>query len=143
MPEMPAKTPLAEAVSIGLKQRGFKFVGPTMVYAMMQANGMVNDHMVDCFRHDECNAIGQRLAWPWGGNAPVLAPQTHVKTTARGQAKRPGTLSGKVELASVASEKRSLSTIAQDEATPPRRRRLQRKSPSKSASVPLEVQGAT
>jgi DNA-3-methyladenine glycosylase I len=47
---VPAKTPLSEEVSRELKKRGFKFVGPTIVYAWMQAVGMVNDHATDCFR---------------------------------------------------------------------------------------------
>jgi DNA-3-methyladenine glycosylase I len=51
--ELPAKTPLAEAISKDLKGRGFRFVGPTIVYAHMQATGMVNDHLVGCFRHRE------------------------------------------------------------------------------------------
>lgn len=51
--EIPARTPLAESISQDLKQRGFRFVGPTIVYAHMQATGMVNDHLVDCFRHGE------------------------------------------------------------------------------------------
>jgi DNA-3-methyladenine glycosylase I len=49
--EVPAKTPDAEAMSRDLVRRGFRFVGPTICYAMMQATGMVNDHTVDCFRH--------------------------------------------------------------------------------------------
>ena len=51
--ELPAKTPLAEAISKDLTRRGFRFVGPTIVYAHMQATGMVNDHLVACFRHRE------------------------------------------------------------------------------------------
>jgi DNA-3-methyladenine glycosylase I len=51
--ELPAKTPLAEAISKDLKRRGFRFVGPTIVYAHMQATGMVNDHLVSCLRHRE------------------------------------------------------------------------------------------
>jgi DNA-3-methyladenine glycosylase I len=51
---VPAKTPLAEAVSKDLKARGFTFVGPTIVYAFLQATGVVNDHLVGCFRHAEC-----------------------------------------------------------------------------------------
>jgi DNA-3-methyladenine glycosylase I len=47
-----AKTPLSEAISADLKKRGFKFVGPVIVYAWMQAVGMVNDHTHDCFRRD-------------------------------------------------------------------------------------------
>ncbi len=53
MAEMPAKTPESEAMSKDMKQRGFNFVGPTIVYAHMQAVGMVNDHLVFCFRHKE------------------------------------------------------------------------------------------
>lgn len=51
--EVPAKTEVAETLSKDLKKRGFKFVGPTVVYAHMQATGMVNDHTTDCFRHKE------------------------------------------------------------------------------------------
>jgi len=53
MSEMPANTPLSDEISKDLKSRGFKFVGSTIVYAHMQAMGMVNDHTVDCFRHKE------------------------------------------------------------------------------------------
>ena len=49
--EIPASTELSTAISKELKQRGFTFVGPTIVYAFMQASGMVNDHLVDCFRY--------------------------------------------------------------------------------------------
>ncbi len=51
--EIPAKTDLSERVSKELKRRGFKFVGPTIVYAWMQAVGIVNDHAADCFRRKE------------------------------------------------------------------------------------------
>ena len=51
--EIPAKTPEAEALSRDLKKRGFSFVGPTICYAFMQAAGMVNDHLVTCFRYDQ------------------------------------------------------------------------------------------
>jgi DNA-3-methyladenine glycosylase I len=51
--EIPAKTPEAEALSRDLKKRGFRFVGPTICYAFMQAVGLVNDHLVECFRHGE------------------------------------------------------------------------------------------
>ena len=50
---IPANTPESEAMSKDLKQRGFKFVGSTICYALMQATGMVNDHTIDCFRHEE------------------------------------------------------------------------------------------
>jgi DNA-3-methyladenine glycosylase I len=49
--EVPAETPEARAMSKALKQRGFKFCGPTICYAFMQAVGMVDDHVIDCFRH--------------------------------------------------------------------------------------------
>ncbi len=51
--EIPAETPQSKAMSKALKGRGFRFVGPTICYAFMQAVGMVNDHVVDCFRHPE------------------------------------------------------------------------------------------
>lgn len=53
MKEVPANTPLSDTISKDLKKRGFKFVGTTVVYAHMQATGMVNDHLIDCFRHQE------------------------------------------------------------------------------------------
>ncbi len=51
--DVPARTPQSDAMSKDLKRRGFKFVGSTICYAFMQAAGMVNDHLVDCFRHAE------------------------------------------------------------------------------------------
>jgi DNA-3-methyladenine glycosylase I len=51
--EIPTKTAESEAMSQDLRQRGFKFVGPTICYAFMQAVGMVNDHTIDCFRYNE------------------------------------------------------------------------------------------
>ncbi|MDE2469136.1 MAG: DNA-3-methyladenine glycosylase I, partial [Bradyrhizobium sp.] len=51
---VPASTPLSIKVSKELAGRGFKFVGPTIVYAFMQATGMVNDHLVTCFCHETC-----------------------------------------------------------------------------------------
>ena len=53
MSEIPTNTPLSDKISKDLKSRGFKFVGSTIVYAHMQAMGMVNDHTTDCFRHKE------------------------------------------------------------------------------------------
>ena len=55
--QVPASTPLAEKLSKDLKKRGFRFVGPTIVYAHMQATGMVNDHLVSCHRHKACAAL--------------------------------------------------------------------------------------
>jgi DNA-3-methyladenine glycosylase I len=51
--EIPATTPLAQEMSKDLIRRGFRFIGPTIWYSHMQAVGMVNDHLVDCFRHSE------------------------------------------------------------------------------------------
>jgi DNA-3-methyladenine glycosylase I len=51
--ELPAKTKLSDKISDDLKKRGFKFVGSTIVYAHMQATGMVNDHIVSCYRNKE------------------------------------------------------------------------------------------
>jgi DNA-3-methyladenine glycosylase I len=51
--ELPAQTSESRAMSRELKRRGFNFVGPTICYAFMQATGMVNDHLIDCFRYDE------------------------------------------------------------------------------------------
>ncbi|MEH6649030.1 MAG: DNA-3-methyladenine glycosylase I [Motiliproteus sp.] len=55
MAEVPVSTPQSEAMSKDLKKRGFKFVGPTICYAFMQATGMVNDHLSSCFRHPPLN----------------------------------------------------------------------------------------
>lgn len=52
--EMPATTPLSETISKELKKIGFTFLGPTIIYAHLQATGLVNDHLVSCFRHAEC-----------------------------------------------------------------------------------------
>lgn len=57
MEELPAKTELAERISKDLRKAGFTFVGPTIVYAHMQATGMVNDHLVRCPRHRECAVL--------------------------------------------------------------------------------------
>ena len=56
MKEVPARTPESDAMSKDLQRRGFKFVGSTICYAFMQAVGMVNDHLVDCFRYADCRA---------------------------------------------------------------------------------------
>ncbi len=55
--EIPAETELSRKMSKALKAEGFNFVGPTIVYAFMQATGMVNDHLTGCFRHAECAAL--------------------------------------------------------------------------------------
>ena len=51
--DVPAETPVSRALSRELKRRGFRFVGPTICYALMQAVGMTNDHVVSCYRHAE------------------------------------------------------------------------------------------
>jgi DNA-3-methyladenine glycosylase I len=56
--KIPTKTPLSEEISAVLKKRGFKFVGPVIVYAWMQAAGIVNDHAVDCFRRTAPSTFG-------------------------------------------------------------------------------------
>ncbi|MSP33373.1 MAG: DNA-3-methyladenine glycosylase I [Rickettsiales bacterium] len=54
--EMPPKTEISEKICQDLKSRGFQFLGPTICYAYMQATGLVNDHIVTCFRHNEINS---------------------------------------------------------------------------------------
>jgi len=61
---VPAETPTSKAISKALKAEGFRFVGPTTVYAFMQATGMVNDHLVDCHRHEPCAALQRKLKIP-------------------------------------------------------------------------------
>ena len=58
--QVPAKTALSERVSKDLKAAGFKFCGPTIVYAWMQACGLINDHLTGCHRHTECRAMARR-----------------------------------------------------------------------------------
>ncbi len=55
--ELPASTPLSDTISKDMKKRGFNFVGSTIIYAHMQATGMVNDHITSCFRHAECREL--------------------------------------------------------------------------------------
>jgi DNA-3-methyladenine glycosylase I len=57
MASVPAQTDRSQAMSRDLERRGFNFVGPTICYAFMQATGMVNDHVVWCFRHAQCGAL--------------------------------------------------------------------------------------
>jgi DNA-3-methyladenine glycosylase I len=59
MAEVPAETAEARTMSKALKRRGFKFCGPTICYAFMQAVGMVDDHVVECFRHGVCATAGR------------------------------------------------------------------------------------
>lgn len=57
--DIPATSPESDAMSKDMKKRGFKFVGSTIMYAHMQATGLVNDHIVTCFRHKECRALAK------------------------------------------------------------------------------------
>lgn len=59
MKDVPAMTPLAEKISKDMKKRGFRFVGPTIIYAFMQACGLVNDHMIDCHRHEAVKKLAR------------------------------------------------------------------------------------
>lgn len=59
---VPLRTPKAEAISKDLLKRGFRFVGPVIVYSFMQAAGLTIDHLVDCFRYSECVSLAER---PW------------------------------------------------------------------------------
>lgn len=56
--ELPAETEISKTISKDMKKRGFSFVGPTIIYAHMQAAGMVNDHLITCFRHGELGGAG-------------------------------------------------------------------------------------
>jgi DNA-3-methyladenine glycosylase I len=62
--EIPAETELSRAIAKDLKSRGFKFCGPTIVYAFMQATGMVNDHLTSCPRHAACARLGRTPSNP-------------------------------------------------------------------------------
>ncbi|MEZ5923592.1 MAG: DNA-3-methyladenine glycosylase I [Hyphomicrobiaceae bacterium] len=64
MSEVPAETPVSKAISKRLKGLGFRFVGPTTVYAFMQATGMVNDHLVGCHRHAACARLARSFKMP-------------------------------------------------------------------------------
>ena len=64
--DVPAETPLSRTLSKMLRAQGYKFVGPVIVYAWMQATGQVNDHVVGCFRHDEVKSL-------WPGHPAVVA----------------------------------------------------------------------
>jgi DNA-3-methyladenine glycosylase I len=70
---VPAETPTSKAVSKALKAEGFRFVGPTTIYAFMQATGMVNDHLVSCHRHGPCADLQRRFK----------APAPHAQASAR------------------------------------------------------------
>jgi DNA-3-methyladenine glycosylase I len=69
MKEVPARTPESDAMSRDLRKRGFKFAGSTICYAFMQAVGMVNDHLVSCYRHQELQGAGK-----------IRAPESSLRT---------------------------------------------------------------
>jgi DNA-3-methyladenine glycosylase I len=62
--KIPAETEISRAISKELKARGFKFCGPTIIYAFMQATGMVNDHLTSCPRHAACAKLGRTPSNP-------------------------------------------------------------------------------
>jgi len=57
--EVPATSPVSDALSKDMKKRGFRFVGSTILYAHLQATGLINDHLLGCFRHAECNTLAR------------------------------------------------------------------------------------
>ena len=61
MKQIPAKTPMSEGLAKELKQRGFNFCGPVIIYAFAQAIGMVNDHVVTCYRHAACEKLAKAV----------------------------------------------------------------------------------
>jgi DNA-3-methyladenine glycosylase I len=63
MSDVPSETPLSREMSKALKAAGFKFCGPTIVYAFAQAVGIFNDHLTSCPQHEECMAEGAQLSW--------------------------------------------------------------------------------
>ena len=64
MSEVPAETATSKAISKALKKAGFRFVGPTTLYAFMQATGMVNDHLIGCPRHKDCAKLAKSFRLP-------------------------------------------------------------------------------
>jgi DNA-3-methyladenine glycosylase I len=64
MSEIPAETEISRIISKELKAQGFKFCGPTIIYAFMQATGMVNDHLTSCPRHAACVTLGRAPSNP-------------------------------------------------------------------------------
>ena len=83
---VPAETPVSKAISKALKAEGFRFVGPTTIYAFMQSTGMVNDHLVDCHRHGPCAELQRKFKAParaWGSD-PSSLPSRRAVTSRRG-----------------------------------------------------------
>jgi DNA-3-methyladenine glycosylase I len=71
--QIPAETKISQAMSKELAKRGFKFCGPTIVYAFMQAVGMVNDHLVTCHRHEECAKLGLKVPAHLRAKTPIAS----------------------------------------------------------------------
>ncbi|XP_076883300.1 uncharacterized protein LOC143532028 [Bidens hawaiensis] len=69
--QVPAKTPKSELISKDLMKRGFRCVGPTVIYSFMQISDMVNDHLVSCFRDTECNSMAKKVLKPVSKEAKV------------------------------------------------------------------------
>src|SRR5260221_14660698 len=90
MNEIPASTEESDAFSRDLKRRGFSFVGTTTIYAHMQAVGMVNDHVVECFRHREIRRLGALNSL-----APATRALLIASTSRRNASKRIGTRRGR------------------------------------------------
>ena len=61
--DLPATSPLSDRLSADLKARGFKFVGSTTIYSHLQACGLINDHLLSCYRHRECRDAWTGLPW--------------------------------------------------------------------------------
>jgi DNA-3-methyladenine glycosylase I len=77
--EVPAETPLSRALSADLRRRGFRFVGPTICYAFMQAVGLVNDHTRDCFRERAVRRLGRGQAASAASSArPISRPRSAI-----------------------------------------------------------------
>ena len=64
MKAVPAETPISQAMAKALKSKGFRFCGPTTVYAFMQSMGMVNDHLIECHRYEVCKALAKTFKAP-------------------------------------------------------------------------------
>jgi len=80
--EIPAQTPLSARIAKDLKSKGFNFCGPTIIYAFCQAVGMVNDHLVACWRHAECAALAESSPIP-----PPRRVRPHIAGRDRGRGK--------------------------------------------------------
>jgi DNA-3-methyladenine glycosylase I len=82
---VPAETPVSKAISKALKAEGFRFVGPTTIYAFMQSTGMVNDHLVGCHRHAPCGELQRQFEAPAAmGSDPSRQPSRKTATPRRG-----------------------------------------------------------